>query len=98
MLRFFVNERQDDWAQFLGEAEFFINNSRTAATKMAPNEILFRFKLRDTVSALAKDFTTTEDTVPARYGVQAQRHSEGEIGYAMCGTLRSCRKGRKAGL
>jgi hypothetical protein len=66
MLRFFVNERQDDWVQFLGEAEFLINNSRTAATKMAPNEILFGFKLRDTVSALAKDFDSTMgDTVPA---------------------------------
>jgi len=66
MLRFFVNERQDDWVQFLGEVEFLINNSRTAATKMAPNEILFGFKLRDTVSALAKDFDSTMgDTVPA---------------------------------
>ena len=47
MLRFFVNERQDDWVRFLGEAEFLINNTTTSATKMAPNEILFGFKLRD---------------------------------------------------
>jgi len=59
MLRFFVNERQDDWVQFLGEAEFLISNSKTAATKMSPNEILFGFKLRDTVSALSEDFTPT---------------------------------------
>jgi len=61
MLRFFVNERQDDWATFLGETEFLINNTTTAATKMAPNEILFGFKLRDSIGALARNITPGED-------------------------------------
>ena len=55
-----------------------INNSRTAATKMAPNEILFGFKLRDTVSALAEDFATTEDTVPALPVLRALARADAE--------------------
>jgi Integrase zinc binding domain/RNase H-like domain found in reverse transcriptase/Integrase core domain/Chromo (CHRromatin Organisation MOdifier) domain len=54
VLRFFVNERQDDWADFLGEAEFIINNATSSSTKMAPNEILFGFKLRDPITALGQ--------------------------------------------
>jgi transposase InsO family protein len=54
MLRFFVNERQDDWSQFLGEAEAIINNSNTAATGMSPNEVLYGFKLRTNISTLAQ--------------------------------------------
>jgi len=54
MLRFFVNERQDDWSEFLGEAESIINNSNTAAIRMSPNEILYGFKLRTSMSTLAQ--------------------------------------------
>lgn len=54
MLRFFVNERQDDWSKFLGEAEAFINNTTTVATTMSPNEILYGFKLRNTLSTLVQ--------------------------------------------
>ena len=54
MLRFFVNERQDDWSRFLGEAESIINNSNTAATKMSPNEVLYGYKLRTSVDVLAQ--------------------------------------------
>jgi hypothetical protein len=54
MLRFFVNERQDDWSKFLGEAESIINNSNTAATRMSPNEILYGFKLRSNIDILSQ--------------------------------------------
>jgi transposase InsO family protein len=54
MLRFFVNERQDDWSKFLGEAEALINNATTASMKMSPNEILYGFKLHTSLSTLAQ--------------------------------------------
>ena len=52
-LRFFVNERQDDWCNYLGEAELIINNARTSSTKSSPNEILYGFKLRTSISIIA---------------------------------------------
>jgi len=61
MLRFFVNERQDDWSRYLGEAEFFINNANTAATKMSPNEILYGFKLRNSINVLAQGMVPTRE-------------------------------------
>jgi hypothetical protein len=64
MLRFFVNERQDDWSIFLGEVESFINNATTSATKLAPNEILYGFKLRNNLSALAQGLTPRESESP----------------------------------
>jgi len=54
VLRFFVNELQDDWSEFLGEAESIINNSNTTATRMSPNEILYGFKLCTNMSTLAQ--------------------------------------------
>jgi hypothetical protein len=36
----------DDWAQYLAEAEFIINNSPNSSTKKSPNEILYGFNLR----------------------------------------------------
>lgn len=54
MLRFFVNERQDDWSKYLGDVEAIINNSTTAAMKMSPNEILYGFKLRNSLATLAQ--------------------------------------------
>jgi hypothetical protein len=64
MLRFFVNERQDDWVQYLGEAESIINNSTNSTTKAAPNELLFGFKLRTSLSALAES-VNPQDKIPA---------------------------------
>jgi hypothetical protein len=64
MLRFFVNERQDDWSKFLGEVEALINNSTTAATKMSPNEILYGFKLRNSLTALAQGIAPHESDSP----------------------------------
>ena len=63
VLRFFVNERQNDWAEYLEEAEFVINNATNSTTKSSPNEILFGFKLRDTVSALGQQILSDEATV-----------------------------------
>jgi transposase InsO family protein len=54
MLRFLVNERQDDWSQFLGEVEGLINNATTVAMKMSPNEILYGFKLWTSLSTLVQ--------------------------------------------
>jgi transposase InsO family protein len=53
-LRFFVNERQDDWSKFLGDVEAIINNATTASMKMSPNEILYGFKLQNSLSTLAQ--------------------------------------------
>jgi len=64
VLRFFVNERQDDWVEYLEEAEFVINNAANSATKVSPNEILFGFKLRDTVSALGQQLLSNEGIAP----------------------------------
>jgi hypothetical protein len=50
-----VNERQDDWCNYLGEAELIINNARTSATKSSPNEILYGFKLRTSISIIAEN-------------------------------------------
>jgi transposase InsO family protein len=67
MLRFFVNERQDDWSMYLGEAEAIINNSNTASMKMSPNEILYGFKLRNTISALAEGMAPQDtESAPIR--------------------------------
>jgi transposase InsO family protein len=65
MLRFFVNERQDDWGKYLGEAEFLINNSTTTAMKMSPNEVLFGFKLRSNISALGQNLAPHENPLSA---------------------------------
>jgi hypothetical protein len=54
MLRFFVNERQDDWTEYLREPEFIINNSANSSTKQSPNQILYGFKLRDTITAFGQ--------------------------------------------
>jgi hypothetical protein len=64
MLRFFVNERQDDWAQFLGETEAMVNNSTSMTTKKAPNEILYGFKLRNNIGALAQGLAPQETESP----------------------------------
>jgi hypothetical protein len=64
MLRFFVNERQDDWSKFLGDVEAIINDSTTAATKMSPNEILYGFKLRNSLHALAHGIAPRETASP----------------------------------
>ena len=39
MLAMVVNERQDDWDLHLPHVEFAYNNSVTAATGLAPNEV-----------------------------------------------------------
>src|ERR1700694_2059260 len=49
VLRFYVNERMDDWARYLAEAEYVINNSPNSSTKKSPNEILYGFKLRSPI-------------------------------------------------
>jgi len=54
ILWFFVNECQNDWAEHLEEVEFIINNLTNFFTKMSLNEILFGFKLWDTVTALGQ--------------------------------------------
>lgn len=64
MLRFFVNERQDDWCKFLGEAESIINNSNTAATRMSPNEVLYGFKLRTSLDILASGIAPRDSESP----------------------------------
>jgi hypothetical protein len=55
VLRFYVNERMDDWVKYLAEAEYVINNSPSSSTKKSPNEILYGFKLRSPI-----DVTTGE--------------------------------------
>jgi len=44
----------EKWSRFLGDAEAIINTSTTAATKMSPNEVLYGFKLRSGIGALAQ--------------------------------------------
>ena len=39
MLAMVVNERQDDWDLHLSHVEFAYNNSVSAATGLAPNEV-----------------------------------------------------------
>jgi hypothetical protein len=67
MLRFFVNERADDWVKYLGEVEAIINNAPNVSTKRAPNEILYGFKLRDVFSMIKENMVprdaTTANTV-----------------------------------
>ena len=64
MLHFFVNERQDDWSRYLGEAESIINKSTTAAMKMSPNEVLYGFKLRTGLGALAQGLAPQNSESP----------------------------------
>jgi hypothetical protein len=45
-LRFFANGAQDDWAPKLKTIEAQANNSLSAATKQAPNEVLYGKKVR----------------------------------------------------
>jgi hypothetical protein len=49
----------------LGEAEFLINNSTTAATKLSPNEVLFGFKLRSNISVLGQGLAVHDSTISA---------------------------------
>jgi transposase InsO family protein len=73
VLRFFVNECQDDWSTHLGEAEFVINNSTNSSTKSAPNEILYGFKLHDSITAFGQqicdDDVTTTDSAPMQRSI-----------------------------
>jgi hypothetical protein len=52
-LRHLVNDRQDDWIDFLGEIQLASNNSINASTKMAPNEALRAYLPRMAVDAVA---------------------------------------------
>jgi hypothetical protein len=60
VLRFYVNERMDDWVRYLAEAEYVINNSSNSSTNKSPNEILYGFKLRSPVDNVAA--TVTDDS------------------------------------
>jgi hypothetical protein len=54
-LRFFVNEAQDDWVSKLKTIKAQMNNSLCAATKQAPNEVLYGRKVRlDITTSLAE--------------------------------------------
>jgi Integrase core domain len=64
MLRFFVNERQGDWSKYLTEAESIIHNANTASTRMSPNEILYGFKLRNTLGALTQGLAPHDSQSP----------------------------------
>jgi len=66
LLRFFVNQRQDDWVDYLPEVEMVINNSPNASTKISPNEIVLGFPLRTPLSVLG-------DTLGSTSGSQATR-------------------------
>jgi hypothetical protein len=57
-LRFFVNEAQDDWVSKLKTIEAQMNNSLSASTKQAPNEILYGKKV-------PLDLTTSLSELPA---------------------------------
>jgi hypothetical protein len=63
VLRFFVNERMDDWARYLAEAEYVINNSPNSSTKKAPNEILYGFKLRSPIDVVTSTESDAADKV-----------------------------------
>jgi hypothetical protein len=76
MLRFFVNERQDDWCRFLGEVEAIINNATTSATKMAPNEILYGFKLRNSLAALTQGVSPSHSESPPILRALARAEAE----------------------
>jgi hypothetical protein len=82
MLRFFVNERQDDWSMFLGVVESFINNATTSATKLTPNEILYGFKLRNNLSALAQGITPREVESPPVLRALARAEAEDTVKHA----------------
>lgn len=68
VLRFFVNERMDDWVRYLGEAEFVINNSPNSSTKKSPNEILYGFNLRTPLDN-AKHATGVPQNAPDKVAV-----------------------------
>jgi Chromo (CHRromatin Organisation MOdifier) domain len=56
-LRYFVNERQDDWAYYLTDVEFVVNNSNSSSTGKSPNEILYGFRLRSPISRVGEHLT-----------------------------------------
>jgi hypothetical protein len=45
-LRSFVNHQQDNWVNFLGSAEFSVNNAQHSSTGMSPMEALMGFQPR----------------------------------------------------
>jgi hypothetical protein len=83
MLRFFVNERQDDWAKYLGEAEAIINNSTSASMKKAPNEILYGFKLRDNIGTLAQGMSPRDTESPPILRALARADAEDASRHAL---------------
>jgi hypothetical protein len=63
VLCFYVNERMDDWVQYLAEAEYVINNSPNLSTNKAPNEILYEFKLCSLVDNVTGEVPDSADRV-----------------------------------
>jgi len=46
-LRHLVNQRHDNWVEFLGELQLQFNNTPNASTGLCPNEVILGARLRD---------------------------------------------------
>jgi hypothetical protein len=65
-LRFFVNESQSDWVTKLKVIEAQMNNTLSATTKHAPNEILYGKKVRLDLTASLSDLPADADELLLR--------------------------------
>lgn len=96
MLRFFVNERQDDWCKFLGEVETIINNADTSATRMSPNEVLYGFKLRTSIEALSQGIAPLSTESPTILRSLARADAEDASQHAVFHIAKEYNKRHKA--
>jgi hypothetical protein len=67
-LRFWVNERQDDWAQYLPLAEFAHNNWPNESTRKSPFHVLMGYHLR-------ADYSGAPSTIP-RVNTRLEQYNE----------------------
>jgi hypothetical protein len=65
-LRFFVNESQNDWVAKLKVIEAQTNNTLSASTKQAPNEILYGKKVRLNLTASLSELPPDADELSLR--------------------------------
>jgi hypothetical protein len=66
-LRYFVNDSQDDWADKLRTIEALLNNAKSTATGMAPNEMIYGKRVRlDIVASLSEATPEAENIAQQR--------------------------------
>ena len=72
-IRFLTSNNSDvDIVAVLLTIQFQFNNSLNAATDLAFNEIIYEFKIRDTISALNREQTTIESVSNKRQKYQTK--------------------------